>query len=270
MTDSINVDHFKSCRMIDGKSKWVIVDEYGNIINKNPCKEKLKHLFIDESRPKEKYNKTNTCPKIKEDGTVCNNKLVYGHTLREYELGDWTGRYICEKCHKKYDHNSCNNIMKSLRNRRTGNLDPKSCAKGDMFEELTCKWIGVKNLNIENDNYRYPIDHSRDSKLGIIQTKGKFYQIIYRKWYFNTYGESHKEFDNIICYCANSNGKYIKRIYIFPKFEITKRIGITIIEKPNMWSSWYEKYRINDENKLKHVNDIWKEIIEMNNNQFQG
>lgn len=35
---------YKSYRIIDGKPRWIIVDENGNIVNKNPTKEELKGL----------------------------------------------------------------------------------------------------------------------------------------------------------------------------------------------------------------------------------
>ena len=39
---------YKSNRIIDGKPKWVIIDENGDIVNKNPSKEKLK-IFQTEN-----------------------------------------------------------------------------------------------------------------------------------------------------------------------------------------------------------------------------
>lgn len=35
---------YRSFRVIDGKAKWIIVDEKGNVINKSPIKEELKDL----------------------------------------------------------------------------------------------------------------------------------------------------------------------------------------------------------------------------------
>lgn len=39
--------NYKSYRIIDGKPKWTIVDEYGKIVNKDPSKEELKCLHGD-------------------------------------------------------------------------------------------------------------------------------------------------------------------------------------------------------------------------------
>lgn len=35
---------YKSKRIIDGKAKWIVIDEHGNIVNRNPNKEELKKL----------------------------------------------------------------------------------------------------------------------------------------------------------------------------------------------------------------------------------
>lgn len=55
--------NYKSNRIIDGKPKWVIVDEDGNIINKNANKEELKNLQIEQCSKGDcarKYNPTYT------------------------------------------------------------------------------------------------------------------------------------------------------------------------------------------------------------------
>lgn len=70
----------------------------------------------------------------------------------------------------------------------------------------------------------------------------------------------------MILYCLSKDRKYIERIYIIPKDEITKRSSIGIVKNPtdrwgNSITPWYEQYRIKDEKTIKNVNDIWKEII---------
>lgn len=266
--------YYKSYRIIDGKPRWIIVDETGKIINRSPSKDELKGLeketyvrnivsiFIY-------YNKTNTCGK-------CGEKLVYGKTRREIVEGNWTGIWICNKCHNNYDSNSISNIIKSLRDHRTNNLDPNcTSAKGDNFQELTVRWrstvstIHIEDLNKKLDNYTTPIDHSWDSELGIIQTKGKLYDSYNQHWAQNFITEHNTirrglEFDYLIFYCASEDGKTIERIYIIPKEEIKdKRKGITIVKNLiKRGCGWYEQYRIKDEETIKKINDIWKEIID--------
>ncbi len=250
---------YKSYRIIDEKAKWVIIDEDGKIIDKEPSNEKLRSLEKDIYLRK-RYNDTNTC-----DRCGINFDIATGNPCREYdEKGNRTGKRLCHNCYEKFDPNSQKNIIKSLRNRRTRSLNPNSSqAKGDLFEELTCQWIGVKNLNKESDNYKSPIDHSHDSELGIIQTKGRFYDSINRYWTFSCLERDwDKEFDNMICYCASKNGKIIEKIYIFPISEIIGRTSIGIYKNSSR-GEWYEKYRVTDEEEIKKVNNIWKKIKSM-------
>lgn len=267
---------YRSCRIIDGKQKWVIVDENEKIINKEPKKEELKLLSIlverdgrSNPRRKESYNGTDTCPMIREDGNVCGNKLAPGKAKREYDgNGNPTGRWLCNNCYAKgyrKNPNSIESIRKSLSSRRTCNLNPNSTSeKGNKFEELSVRWQGFENLNITNDNYNSPIDHSRHPILGISQTKGALYNSTNRFWMISLKNEHSAirrgfKFDTLIFYCASKDGKNIERIYIFPWKEVVKRTCIAICENPSK-GGWYEKYRIKDEEIIKKVNDIWKEL----------
>lgn len=198
------------------------------------------------------------------------DKLTSKTALREYDSkGNFSGKWLCRNCHsrdyQKFNPNSQYNIIKSMRDRRMNNLDQNSSqAIGDLFEELTCRWKGVKNLNKENDNYSSLLDHSPDSEWKILQTKGRVYNPIYERWHFSCIDrEWNKEFDYEICYCVSVDEKIIERIYKFPKSEIIRRKGITIYKNPSR-VSWVEKYRITDKDELKKVNRIWREIIEEN------
>lgn len=152
--------YYKSKRYIDGKVRQIIVDGNEKIVSINPSKDELKILEEEQYTKRRKggsknYNETNICPMIKEDGTVCKNKLISGKTMREHDKEEKeTGRWICTNCYEKYDSNSQHNILKSVASHRTGNLDPNSNhAKADNFEELTHRWKGVKILSKENDYY---------------------------------------------------------------------------------------------------------------------
>ncbi len=256
---------YKSYRFIDGKARWVIVNENGNIINRNPSKEELKgielEIYIADYRP-------NRCKK--EVCDRCGEKLKIGKALREYNIeGNWTFRWVCKNCYEKYDPNSYHNIIKSMANRRIGNLDPNSeHAKGDNFEELTSLWKGVKILSKENDKYCGPLDHSIDSKGKRPETKGRFYNSTYKWWNFAPLDSDwNKEFDYEICYCVSEDGNVIERIYEIPKKEIIGRRCIGIYKSPmnshntSIIIPWYDKYRVIDEETIKIVNDIWNKII---------
>lgn len=168
--------------------------------------------------------------------------------------------------------------MKSLANRRTGNQSPThNNTIGDLFQKLTCEWrstvsiIPVEDLNEKLDNYLSPIDHTPDSELGIIQTKGKLFDSYNRYWGFGDFeGERLKEFDCSICYCTDKSGRYIERIYIFPKEIIVEISSVIIYKNPTNSQGkikipWYEKYRVTDKDELRKVDKIWKEIIKKKN-----
>lgn len=219
------------------------------------------------------YNKTNTCDKCREKGKE--TKLVPGKALKEHDKnGNLTGKWLCKNCwyaiNYKYRSDSTNNIIKSLANCRTGNQNPNSSqAKGDLFQELTCRWrstvstVPVEDLNKKLDNYNTPIDHSPDSELGIIQTKGCLYNPIYG-WHQDFKHEHNQiakgfKFDVLILYCVSEDGTLVERIYIIPWEEVIKGASIGI--KNSSKYGWHKQYRIKDEEIIKKVNEIWKEII---------
>lgn len=172
---------YKSCRMINGKAKWVIVNGHREIINRNPNTDEIKSLEIDYI-PDYHPNRCNIeiCDECKKE------RLVPGKALKEYdEEEEWTGRWLCVKCWYHIDYKNRENtqakIIKMLSARRIGNINKEHTNyKGDLFQELTCRWrstvstIPVEDLNKRLDNYITPIDHTYDSELGIIQTKGRF------------------------------------------------------------------------------------------------
>lgn len=220
------------------------------ILDNSNIKEKCKKKII--------YNSTNTCDKIKKIGYSwrrCGNKLVQGKVCSERDdLGNRTGKRLCTECYNKnyykntkYDPNNVNNIKKPLADYRTGNLNPDSTnAISLIFEDVTCKAKGVKNLNIENNNFCSPIDHSPDIEGKIYQTKYSVYNNKRKSWKFGfKKNEIKKKFDFIICYCVNENLGHIIRVYIFPKFEIMKRDTIDIYEDPSR-GGWYENYRFDN------------------------
>lgn len=223
------------------------------------------------------YNRTNTC-----DGCGISFKTAIPHREHNKE-GNWTGNWLCKNCwyHRdyKYRPDSQINIKKLLANCRTGNQNPNSeQAKGDDFEKLTSIWLEVKRLSVEHDKYsRLPLDHSPipngisikignklvDLSYKIPQTKGRHYNPRNEWWRFvGLEVEWYKIFDYQICYCTSKDMKIIDRIYIIPSWEIIdKRKVIKIVNNSSRYT-WYEQYKIIDEETIKKTNEIWIKIRE--------
>lgn len=274
---------------------WIVVDKSRFI--KNPTEDDLKDTknYLNGKSPI-KYNETNICPtcleeKIEKGIVLTDNSILYpgnAHLLTD-KNGKKTKEWVCHRHkvanYRKYDSNSFNNIRKLLRDRRTGNLRDSGNILGDNCEKLTEKWLGTKRLSIIQDNYNLPLDHTPipngvkinigDSSVDlydkIVQTKGRLYLLNYGKWGVAPLSrEWIKEFDYLIIYCISEDGRTIERIYFIPKTEIynpktdRRRTGIAIYKNPNPSRGpfWYEQYRVIDEEVLRKINEIWKEIIE--------
>lgn len=389
---------YKSYRVIDGKTKWVVVDENGKIVNINPNKDKLREIEKEIRNPQDTRKKftneklleelsrfnvengripceadfTNN-PNYPSFGTYKNYfgswnsalELVFGNNINTtytdeelleiliqytiekgrppkikdfsdycqypcfstYQLrfgswynainkagllekrdwgnipsgnicykcgteakrretdkeGNWTGKYLCKKDYERHNSNSNNSIIKSMRNRRLGNLKDPYNILGDNCEELTSRWLGVKRLSIELDSFsRIPLDHTPipngtiieigtklvDLSGKILQTRGSNYRT---SGYWKSGGtlelDWFKEFDYMVLYCISKDGTYVESIYTIPKEEIfnletgESRTAITITNIGNP-KTWYEKYRVTNEETLRKVSEIWKQILE--------
>jgi hypothetical protein len=66
---------YKLYRIVDGKPRWIIVDEHRDIINKTPTKEELKLV----TKWNFKYNSTGMCEFIETNGERCTEKLCSGN-----------------------------------------------------------------------------------------------------------------------------------------------------------------------------------------------
>ena len=237
---------------------WVLVDR--EMLIKNPTKGDLKGAKLKT------YNKTNICPRCRTENNITDKSILYPKNVSRDKTGEWVCIRHYIRDYERHDPDSKNNLMKSLRDRRTGNLNDPDNVLGDNCQELTCRWRGIKDLNKENDNYNSPIDHSRDHEIGIVQTKGRRYDPIQGRWPFGNLEKDHdKDFDFMICWCVSDDGETIERGYIIPKKEIIKTTYISIVKNPVRRGSsitpWYEQYRIKDDNILRKINEIWKEII---------
>lgn len=62
------------------------------------------------------------------------------------------------------------------------------------------------------------------------RTTGRVYDPINGFWNYKWEREHKKDFNNIIVYCADKNGKTIERIYIFPKEEVIRSKTVSIVK----------------------------------------
>lgn len=256
---------YRSYRFVDGKARWVITEENGKIINRDPNKDELRKFDIEirchGNTREERYSDTNTCPRIKIDGKTCGNKLEPGNACHEYREGKPTGIWICKYCWGSDDQKE-----RLIRDHKTGSLDPDcNVAKGDRFEDLSCKLYNAKGLN--RDNYHCPIDNWCE-EFGYFQTKGSYFNDRSDRWVIsNLEREWNKKYDRMVVYCVSKDGKIIERIYEFPWEEIIKIKSIGIYKNPCRNVQWYEQYRIRDEYKLNVANNIWIKILEKEQNR---
>lgn len=128
-----------------------------------------------------------------------------------------------------------------------------------VFDQVTCKARGIKNLKLENDNFRSKNGHSIDKDYGILDTKVSLLCLLhweYEGWQFNTTKLKKKEFDNMIGHCTDRYMRNIEKTVIIPKFEIMKRGNIRI-NKNNRYG-WYEEYIVDE----KPYNDVYHSLNE--------
>lgn len=273
----------------DEKNFFDIVIDNGRLIM-NPTRDDLKG-----ASPRY-YNLTNVCPVCRKEwkrGDISEltekNILYSGNALRETcENGKKIEKWVCHRHgnnhYQKYDPDSVNSIVKSMRDHRTGTLHNPAIILGDNCEKLTDKIFGTKRLSVIYDNYgNLPLDHTPilkgisieirgklvDLSGMVLQTAGRRYNSRNGAWNFASLeGEWYKEFDVMIFWCISEDGSCVDRGYMIAKKEIynpeTKEgiKGINIYKNPNpSRGSYYERYRITDEEFLKRSDEKWKKII---------
>lgn len=224
-------------------------------------------------------------------GKALQDEGAFKHPMREYIKDKWTGHWLCYDCWYNIDYknrpDTKTNLIKSMRDRRTGNLHDPGNILGDNCEELTKKLFGVKRLSVEYDKYScLPNDHSPiPEKVSIeigekmVDLSGKVPQTTGRRldsygtWDFgNLQREWNKDFDIEICWCISKDGLNVERGYIFWKkyiYDSEKKEGIDrihITKNPtdahnNPIIPKYEMSRITDETFIDKADEKWKEII---------
>ncbi len=157
--------------------------------------------------------------------------------------GKWDGEnYYCDSCHHKLKRKCRNKEIE--KNSRQG--------KGFRIEQVIAKTLGIKNCNIELDNFNVGLDLYDPTKYKDIQSRsaepsirksswnGKIYE--YDVWHFPI---DPPEYDTYFAVCMTENYKDIERIYVIPADKLPVSAGLTIYKEPKN-PAWYEKYRIDE------------------------
>lgn len=223
--------YYKSIRYIDGKAKWVIEEENGDI-NKNPTKEQLKSAILDDLE-RTKY-KNREC-------YICHKTGNFTDVPYNYYEGNWDAKsYICRSCYVVDYYGKYEKYIADFRNK---NLDPKSSSgKGFIFEQIVNNTLGIENCNIRLDNFHSHFDGSQHQEFGMIQSKGTilFYGI-YKGfiWSFNT--SDIKDCDTVFLICMDIEMKNVDRVYRIA----VDYIDVMTIYRSSKRSKW-EKFRIDE------------------------
>ena len=159
-------------------------------------------------------------------------------------------KWLCHKCYSKIQNkspDSYNSLIKLMRQCRNGYFDiKKEMCKGCIGVEIVVNTLGLKNINIENDNFNSDVDTCRHPKHGNIEVKTS--SLRNGKWQFDI-KESQKlkqKFDTAFLLCMDDNEpwKDIKKMYAIPFKEIIKHKSHINIYDNSLKCGWYEEFRI--------------------------
>lgn len=268
------IDHRKTVCCICGSRETYIRPDgnlywHGHTCNKENCtKYKCHECFKKSMRDKNKNIKERYLEKRRhlvcaicgnsETGKLSNNESDWRKD--KYRKGYWDGKsYLCTKCDGIVRSNlpdSQKNIIKYIRDSRIENLDRYTEHGKDVITQwIAAKTIGAKDMNIENNNFREPIDLSKHLIYGKIDVKSGTFNIIY-KWWRIGIGEYslNKDFDNLVILCMDNLWKYVERVYLIPRDRINVT-SITIIKDLSR-GGWYEEFRVDE----KPYNDIYQSV----------
>lgn len=233
--------NYKSYRFVDRKARWVIVDEDGKIINKDPNREQLKiqelEIYVTDYRP-------NRCKKEMCD--ICGKKVKPGKALREYDKnGNCTKKWLCRNCY--IAHNA------DCRNK---NLDPDcGVGKGYITEVLVAKFLGINTCFDITGNFNHKaFDMYEHEYFGRINVKGSSLHSYngYLTWYFGIYKNIIPDF--FFCICYDKDMKNVESVYIIQNKEYIYKLKTLAIYKDRQ--SIWDKFKESEE-EVKKWNDLF-------------
>lgn len=140
--------------------------------------------------------------------------------------------YYCHKCYmKKFNvsDNGIHTITKNLADCRTGNLDRLSYIGKEIIGQWICaKTLGIKDLNIENDNLMQPVDLSNHHVYGEVDVK----TCTYYKGMCRTNVRRRAQHLAILCMEGLEIWKDVKKVYIIPEDKIKVSSCLTVYSNP--------------------------------------
>lgn len=234
-------------------------DDDGNVINNAYLCDKCYRLFqILRAEVDDKSFDSTVC-------NVCGGNKTYikknGKFAWYNDVNDEgmiiTGKKICSYCKQKiYREMPCshNNIIKLLRNWRTGNINIlNSEGKGFITECVIVRIIGANNVNIEMDNFSWPYDLIHE-KYKRINVKGR--SPYYNMWIYDTQGKD--VCDTYFLMGFDKDRKNIESACIIPNEEwIKDLVKMTIVRNPSRVSK-YDQFKIDP----KPYNDAYHSLME--------
>lgn len=237
--------YYKSYRIVDGKPRWVIVDNCDNIVDRSPKKEQIKLITVK----KRIVMKNRIC-------CVCGSSETY---IDPSGKERWYN-HICDKenCTKSLCH-----IHGNENYRRSVGISNRLSKYSEMGEGIIIEFVvmkirKIKNANVEYDSFKAKFDLLEDPEYGNIQIKGPSKNG--RRW--DCIFGAERVFDTLFVLCMGRDRKNVERIYIVPESELYGESIIQIYEDFNELSKiskykWVEKFKIS------------KDIIDIYNNTYQ-
>lgn len=239
----INMVHYKSYRIVDGKPRWVVEDGNGNI---DKCPAKI------DNRRKKRIPKDRKC-------FLCGKKETYvSKNGKEYWFTYKDEKFLCIDCHNHQDENSGNYWKKINALRRNKKLHKNTTqGKGLRIEQIFVSYLGLDNCNIKKDNFNFNFDL-------FSSYSGYRIQIMSRKLNSFQWGFSGQNFYNkvkncdiLYFACMDKNYKNMERVYRIPSKYVLGLNSVTFYRylSPSLSYKW-ERFRL-EENEIKILNDIY-------------
>ncbi len=187
-------------------------------------------------------------------------KIGNPHWLKYYdEKGNWDEKsYICTVCYMNAYKNlpdSTQHFRKMFAKSRTGNFSRfERPGKTVIGQWIVAKTLGLKDLNIYNNNFREPIDLSSHPVYGNIDVKIATYNHINDQWRFE--GIRHN-FDNLFIICMDRYEPWndVEMVFKVPIIYINTD-SITIIKNLSSRGSKWKNFRID----RKPYNDTYHSV----------